>query len=694
MLLRRLPRSSTGLASSCCRSGTLKWPPHLQPEVLKSHRRPYSTGDGQELSIGRNSNNGSSANVLERFKQTIDFPAATTSFSQLENDGASGNDRQVTLHGYLGTRRIANKGLTFAELYDADLTSVIQVVSSATTDADSISLPHRLLQGLEQYTPVAIQGTLKARQAPKVSQPPKLTTPGKPNAITSVELKLENLFPLNHFPSDLIVTEDTVFPPEQRHLQIKHDKSIRDALRFRSKVSRFIRDHLAEKHGFEEIETPLLFKSTPEGAREFLVPTRAHGLSYALPQSPQQYKQILMASGIERYMQIARCFRDEDLRADRQPEFTQVDLEMAFACGEDVMQVLEDTIRTLWANTLGVTDLPNPLPRLTYEEAMSRYGSDKPDLRLGAEIRRVEYMLPVDLISKIGPLTEPIVEVMKLPISEDANFTRKFVVDFMDSAEMQPLIRNPDGQPGIFVFDSRKPLGGLQPFGFEAAEQLEEVLELQDGDLVVLQARKDEPFQGGSTPIGLLRLALHKAAVRSGFLPAPQGFAFTWITDFPLFSPSNHEDPGQGGKAGISSTHHPFTAPKTAADVDLLLTDSLQAKADHYDLVVNGVELGGGSRRIHSAEMQEFVMREVLKMSDERMKDFVHLIEVLRAGCPPHAGIALGFDRLVAVMLGKESLRDVIAFPKSGKGEDLLVKSPTKMTEEQLRTYHLRLRND
>lgn len=191
--------------------------------------------------------------------------------------------------------------------------------------------------------------------------------------------------------------------------------------------------------------------------------------------------------------------------------------------------------------------------------------------------------------------------------------------------------------------------------------------------------------------MGNLRLALHKAAVKQGLLPPPKGFAFTWITDFPLFSPTVDDEPGQGGTAGIASTHHPFTAPKTPEDVDILVQDPLLAKADHYDLVVNGVELGGGSRRIHSAQMQEYIMREVLKMSEERIGDFAHLLEVLRAGCPPHAGMALGFDRLVAVMLGRESVRDVIAFPKSGKGEDMLVKSPTRMTEGQLKTYHLQL---
>ncbi|KAK0346314.1 aspartate--tRNA ligase msd1 [Friedmanniomyces endolithicus] len=667
----------------------------LQPEPTRRRgRRPaercYSTKyPANEVTSPQD------GKVLDAFKQSLQFPPASCTFAQIADDEATWIDRQVTLHGYLGTRRIANKGLTFAELHDMSLESVVQIVSTATKHADSISLPHRLLQDLAHHTPVVVEGTLKGRQAPKTSKASKNGAPvsEKPTVITGLELKLENIVPLNTLPDDLILTDDTVFGPNQRHLQIKHDKTIRDALRFRSKAARFIRDHLVDSHGFEEFETPLLFKSTPEGAREFLVPTRSPGLAYALPQSPQQYKQILMASGIPRYMQIAKCFRDEDLRADRQPEFTQVDLEMAFASGEDVMRTVESTVRALWKRMLHIEDLPLPFPRLTYEEAMSRYGSDKPDIRLGSEITRIDYMLPVDLISKIGPHADPIVDVIKLPISKDTSSTREFVVNFMESAEALPFLQNPDGQPGIFIVDSRKPLQGLQPFGFEAAEQVDEMLALEDGDLLVLQARKKLSFAGGSTPLGNLRLALHKAAVKQGFLPAPKGFAFTWIMDFPLFSPNTDSDPGQGGFAGISSTHHPFTAPKSPGDVDLLLTDPLQAKADHYDLVLNGVELGGGSRRIHNAEMQAFILRDILKMSEVRMRDFDHLIEVLRAGCPPHAGMALGFDRLVAVMLGRESVRDVIAFPKSGRGQDLLVKSPTMMTEEQLKTYHLRIRD-
>lgn len=639
-------------------------------------------------SNGRPTEDDSASNVLEDFKKTLAFPSATCSFAALAENAPALLDQQIVLHGYLGTRRDASKSLTFAELHDMHLSSTIQLVSTPTKGVDGSDEAHQLLRNVEEHTPVAVSGTVKARKAPKSN------TTGDQNhvLITGAEIKIEKITPLNAFPRDIIMAGDTVFSPEQRHLQIRNDRTVRQALAFRSRAARLVRDELCTKHDFAEIETPLLFKSTPEGAREFLVPTRAAEHAYALPQSPQQYKQILMASGIPRYMQLAKCFRDEDLRADRQPEFTQVDLEMAFATGEDVMSIIEGVARRLWAEMLGHTDLPAKFDRMTYEEAMSKYGSDKPDLRLGSEIRKVGYMLPQDLVMKIGPLNDPIVECMKVPISEEPDETRKFVNTFMDSPEAQPFIQNPEGQPGIFIYDSRKPLQGLQPFGFEAAEQLEEALELEDGDVVVIQARKDAPFSGGSTPIGNLRLALHKSAVKQGLAPAPEGFAFTWVTDFPLFSPIDENEPGQGGAAGISSTHHPFTAPKTPEDVDLLLEDPLQVTADHYDLVVNGVELGGGSRRIHSAQMQEFIMRETLKMSDERMKDFAHLIEVLRAGCPPHAGIALGFDRLIAVMLGRESVRDVIAFPKSGKGEDLLVKSPTKMTEAQLETYHLRLR--
>lgn len=366
---------------------------------------------------------------------------------------------------------------------------------------------------------------------------------------------------------------------------------------------------------------------------------------------------------------------------------------MSFATGSDVMSCIEVLITRLWKDLLQV-DFSGPFPILTYEQAMSDFGSDKPDTRLGMPISRMEHLLPADLIHKITSLTDPIVEAMLLPLSDSSSpaDTRKFIGKFLNSTEAASFNANLEGGPGIFVYDSGKPLQGLQPFGFEAAEEVERAFGTQDGDLIVLQARKNAAFTGGSTPLGNLRLALHGAAVSQGFLDAPKGFEPLWITDFPLFSPISASEPGQGGNAGLASTHHPFTSPKAPEDVDLLTTDPLRVLGEHYDLVMNGVELGGGSRRIHNAKMQEFVMRDVLKMSSERIAEFSHLLEVLRAGCPPHAGIALGFDRLVAVMLGRASVRDVIAFPKSGKGEDMLVKSPSMMNKEVLETYHIQLR--
>lgn len=366
---------------------------------------------------------------------------------------------------------------------------------------------------------------------------------------------------------------------------------------------------------------------------------------------------------------------------------------MSFATGEEVMRTIEGVIRRLWSSLMKNPVPSGPFRKLSYQEAMSRYGSDKPDTRFGMEISRIDYVLPVDLISKITSLMNPFVEVFKIENNEnDPAAMTKFITEFLDSPAGTPFNNNPEGAPGIFVYDAKKPLCGLQPFGFEAAEHMENTLDLDHGDLIIIQARKQAPFTGGSTPIGDLRRALHTAAVTSGFKPTPSETDFLWITDFPLFSPISDNEPGQGGTAGIQSTHHPFTAPKTASDVDALLTDPTTAIADHYDLVVNGVELGGGSRRIHDAAVQEFILRDILQMPESRLADFEHLLSALRAGCPPHAGVALGFDRIVAVMLGRESVRDVIAFPKSGRGEDAMVRAPGMLSSEALEVYHLRLR--
>ena len=294
-------------------------------------------------------------------------------------------------------------------------------------------------------------------------------------------------------------------------------------------------------------------------------------------------------------------------------------------------------------------------------------------------------------------ITDPVVEVCRFKLDASPAQVKAFVFKFLESVDGEPFGTNPDGAPGICIYDSRAPLEGLQIFGHEGAEKLQtlfeqEESELTDGDLLIIQARNDVPLTGGSTVLGKLRLAIQKAALSEDLLERDLSYHYLWVTDFPMFTPNDptdHGHPGQGGTAGFSATHHPFTAPKTKEDVDLLLSDPQRAIADHYDLVVNGVELGGGSRRIHNAQIQEYVMKDILKMTEERIADFSHLLAALDSGCPPHAGLAIGFDRLIAVLCGKESVKDVIVFPKSSKGEDIMVKSPSRITKEELKRYHL-----
>lgn len=311
-------------------------------------------------------------------------------------------------------------------------------------------------------------------------------------------------------------------------------------------------------------------------------------------------------------------------------------------------------------------------------------------------------------------IDDPILEACKFRLNGDTATTRTFIRNFMDSPEGEAFRNNPAGAPGISVIDLRKPLDGLGTFGFEASSALKDLyadvqdpnFEFEDADLLLVQARENLSHTGGSTMLGKLRLAIHKAAIAQDLIGPNRGHQFLWVTDFPMFTANDGSEPGQGGDSGFSATHHPFTAPKTETDVDLLLINPLRAIADHYDLVLNGVELGGGSRRIHSAEMQKFVMRDILKVRSlvyfvssthslqikaERLSDFQHLFSALEAGCPPHAGLAIGFDRLVAVMQGRDSVRDVIAFPKDKNGTDLLVNSPSHLSKQRMADYHLRI---
>ena len=375
---------------------------------------------------------------------------------------------------------------------------------------------------------------------------------------------------------------------------------------------------------------------------------------------------------------------------------------MSFANGSEIRHSVESQLVTpIWKALLDV-DLRRPFRTMTYSDAMLDYGSDKPDLRIAYKIRpAIQSILSPDLVGKITSLMDPLIDALVIPFEAQPDQVRNLVSQFLDSDTASRYHRNPDGGPAIFIYDSSKPLQGLSAFGFEAVEKIEEIFSgLEDGHLIVLQARKNAPLCGGSTELGNMRVALHSAAVNANLLPPLpwKSFEPLWVTDFPLFSPLNEDEPGQGGRAGFKSTHHPFTSPKSAADVDLLLSDPTKAIGDHYDLVVNGEEIAGGSCRIHQAAMQEFIFRDVLEMEEEKIAEFSPLLEALKAACPPHAGIALGFDRLVAMVYShmirkKVSMRDVIAFPKSGSGDDLMMISPGQISEDQLRRYHLRLRD-
>ncbi|CAK7567950.1 MAG: aspartate--tRNA ligase msd1 [Sporothrix epigloea] len=634
----------------------------------------------------------------------------------------------VTVHGFLGKRRDISAKAAFIDVVHPGQLRPVQVRSAWDVEGSPEHVLHQQLKLASAYSPVAVTGEVESVG----------DEGNKENSL----LRLHSIQVLNEFPRNIIVSKGVQFPATARHLQMRFSEVLQRRLAFRSDVAGWSRRHLT-KSGFREFETPVLFKSTPEGAREFVVPTRRRGFAYALPQSPQQFKQILMASGVAGgYFQFARCFRDEDLRADRQPEFTQLDLEMAFATGEDVMQAVERYTMDLFAYlgevyrvttgdsgdsnfevapipiealgsgkgiqpTRAFTVLPGePFQRMSYDEVMSRFGSDKPDLRIPGEIHRIDSVIPTGLKRMITSLDDPIVDAWRLRLDNgDPYQSREFVKQLFDNLP-PALAKNPEGMTAVLVYNLSKPLCGLDPLGHEAFieitdpstethKMLGELVDFQDGDILLLQARKREPFfSGGSTAMGQIRIEAYRKAVELGLLPRDESFRFLWVVGFPMFTPTEAKanDPGQGGHAGFSATHHPFTAPLTEEDFELLQVDPLRAKADHYDLVVNGVELGGGSRRIHVAAVQEAVMRDILKMDDAGVAQFEHLLEALRAGCPPHAGFALGFDRLVAVLSGTNSVRDVIAFPKSMKGEDLSVKSPGRLTPAQLETYHLALR--
>jgi aspartyl-tRNA synthetase len=568
----------------------------------------------------------------------------------------------VTLAGWAHRRR-DHGGVIFIDLRDRE--GLAQVVC----DPDRPAAFQAADKSRNEYV-LRVTGTVRRR--PEGTANPNLRSGEVEVLAHEVEVLNPSVSPPFQLDDDNL-SENTRLA--YRVLDLRREPMQRN-MRLRHRVAMAVRKHL-DAHGFLDIETPMLTRSTPEGARDYLVPSRVHpGEFFALPQSPQIFKQLLMVAGFDRYYQIVRCFRDEDLRADRQPEFTQIDVETSFLDEGAIRELMEGMIRAVFAEVLGV-QLARPFPILTYAEAMGRYGSDKPDLRVPLELTGLtDLMRTVDfkVFRAAADLPGGRVAALRVP---KADLTRKEIDDYTQFV----AIYGAKGLAYIKVNDRAKLPEGLQSpiVKFLPAEVLAEILErsgAQDGDLVFFGADKAKVVNDA---LGALRVKIghDKGYARTGWQPL-------WVVDFPMFEWD--EDAKRW-----AAMHHPFTSPKDGHE-DLLASDPGKALSKGYDMVLNGWEIGGGSVRIHRAEVQSKVFAALGIAPEQAQAKFGFLLENLQFGAPPHGGIAFGLDRIVTMMAGAESIRDVIAFPKTQRAQCLLTHAPSPVDDEQLRELGLRLR--
>lgn len=568
--------------------------------------------------------------------------------------------KELTLAGWVNTRR-DHGGLIFIDLRDRS--GIVQVVMSPQYGEDAF---HKAEDVRSEYV-LAIRGIVRERSPETVN--PKMQT-GKIEVVVS-EMRILNKAKTPPFYVEDGIDVDETVRLKHRYIDLRRPEMQRNLI-MRHKIVHEMRQFL-DAHDFLEVETPILTKSTPEGARDYLVPSRVNpGKFYALPQSPQLFKQLLMVSGLERYFQIARCFRDEDLRADRQPEFTQLDIELSFEDQDFILDLMEHMMQRIFKNVLNV-DIQIPFKRITWDDAMNLYGSDKPDLRFDMHFYDISDLLRDTGFKVFRNVLDNGGIVKAITVKGDAAIPRRELdglVDYVGNYGAKGLAWIGLNKDGSLKCQITKFLGE------DKIREIGKFCEAENGDLILIIADKPKVV---AQALGELRLEM---ARRMNLIDENE-FCFRWVTDFPMFEYSEED------KRWVAE-HHPFTAPRDE-DVQYLLTDPSKVYAKAYDMVLNGVEAGGGSLRIYQEELQEKVFKAIGITHEEAQEKFGFLLDAFRYGAPPHAGIALGLDRLVMLMLRLGSIRDVIAFPKTQSAIDQMTQAPSEVVDMQLKELHIRV---